>query len=101
MNKDFENYINEYINSNEYISLNDCEDGFIYKIKSRNLKFGLFIKERNGFLGIRTKFNTRFLFMEYHWDADTSFGTVKPKEKLHFVPGNFDENSTELFEIFD
>jgi hypothetical protein len=66
----------------EWIPLDQCEDGAVYKIQSRNLVVGVFSKAANGFIGIRTKFGSRFLFTEYHYDTGAPFGTVCPKEKL-------------------
>jgi len=69
-----------------YIKLPDCEHGAVYKIHSRNLSIGVFNKYSNGFIGIRSKFNDRYLFTEYHWDTGEPFGTVKPLEKLSKIP---------------
>lgn len=65
-----------------FIPLDQCEDGAVYRIHSRNLAVGVFVKERGGFIGIRTKWGQRFLFCEYHWDTGAPHGTVKPLEKL-------------------
>jgi hypothetical protein len=35
-----------------------------------------------GFIGLRTKFDSTFLFTEYHWDTGEPHGTVKPTEDL-------------------
>ena len=86
----------------KYIPLEECEDGKIYKILSRNLTYGMFDKDTKGFTGLRTKFNDIFLFEEYHWDADTSYGTVKPLEILDYAPVNKnDKNALKilLYEI--
>lgn len=65
-----------------YIPLDECEDAAVYKIHSRNLAVGVFVKARNGFIGIREKFGARYLFMEYHWDTGEPYGTVHPEKKL-------------------
>lgn len=49
--------------------------GRLYKIHSRNLSFGVWDGDK-GFIGIRTKFGSRFLFTELHWDVDQNYGTV-------------------------
>lgn len=69
-----------------YIKLEDCKDGNLYKINSRNLSLGIFIKEENGFVGIRQKFGQRYLFIEYHWDTGAPYGTVKPQNDLGGTP---------------
>jgi hypothetical protein len=50
--------------------------GRAYRIRCRNLSFGVW-DGVSGFIGIRTKFGSRYLFTELHWDADRSFGTVR------------------------
>lgn len=64
----------------------NCKDRFVYRISSRNLSFGVFQKEGNGFIGIRTKFGSRYLFTEYHWDNGPPHGTVTPLEELMALP---------------
>ena len=51
----------------------------LYRLHSRNLAFGVFNKEDNGFYGIREKFEKWFVFPEYHWE-NPSFATVQPQE---------------------
>jgi hypothetical protein len=69
--------------SNEYFAIADCKRGHVYRIRSRNLAFGVFAPEKeNGFIGIRTKFGSRYLFTEHHWDNGPPFGTVKPIEDM-------------------
>lgn len=82
--------------NHDYIKLENCEHGFIYKIRSRNLKFGVFNKNDNGFIGIREKFDFKYLFTEYHWDTGAPYGTVKPKERLMPVPEDI-----QIMERFD
>jgi len=84
----------------EYIKLEDCVDGMLYLIDSRNLSIGVFNKARNGFIGIRLKWEDRFLFTEYHWDTGEPFGTVKPIKLLENCPiENLDERKNpELFQ---
>lgn len=47
----------------------------IYKIKCRNLSYGMW-NGKDGFVGIRYKFGDRFLFTEFHWDTGEPYGTV-------------------------
>ena len=61
-----------------YIPLKECKHGYLYRIDSRNLTYGVYNKPKKGFAGIRTKFSERFVFTEYHWDTGEPFGTVKP-----------------------
>jgi hypothetical protein len=68
------------------IPLNECRNGWVYKLSSRNLGFGVFVQASNGFIGIREKFKHRYLFTEYHWDTGAPFGTVRPKKELEPAP---------------
>jgi hypothetical protein len=58
------------------IALEECIKGRIYETWCRNLGFGVY-DGNGGFIGIRTKFKSRFLFTELHWDADEHHGTVR------------------------
>lgn len=64
----------------DYIKLEDCVRGRVYQIHSRNLSFGVFNGD-GGFIGIRFKFNSRFLDTEWHWDHGR--GTAKPLKDLN------------------
>jgi hypothetical protein len=55
--------------------LEECVKGRLYQIACRNLRFGVYDGD-GGFIGIREKFGSKFLFTELHWDKCTSFGTV-------------------------
>jgi hypothetical protein len=90
------------------IPLDECVDGRLYRIHSRNLSFGVFQKKSGGFIGIREKFGNEYLFAEYHYDTGAPFGTVYPKKELESLPedielaetlGTVDENGKKV--IFD
>lgn len=70
----------------EYIALDDCEHRGFYRIQARNFDFGVFDQTAKGFIGIREKFGTTYLFTEYHWDTGAPFGTVRPIELLEPCP---------------
>lgn len=64
--------------------------GRIYLLQCRNLSFGVWDGDK-GFIGIRTKFGSRFLFTELHWDADQNFGTVAHAVDIGLdIPENID-----------
>jgi len=84
-----------------YIKLEDCKHGYVYRIVSRNLSFGVYDKSVQGFVGIRTKFGDRYLFTEYHWDTGEPFGTVCPKQEIEKCTLVVDENNKELFDYLD
>lgn len=57
------------------------ERGHLYRIKSRNLPYGVF-DGKSGFIGIREKFLELYLFTEYDYDDGPPFGTVRVLEDL-------------------
>jgi len=63
----------------DYIKIEDLIDRCIYKILSRNLRYGVWNEKNKGFIGIRNKFNHEYLFTEYHYDIGAPYGTVKPE----------------------
>lgn len=63
------------------IPKSNCKDRQLYRIHSRNLKFGVFRESTGGFLGLRTKFGSAYIFEEYHWENE-AFATVQPQEEL-------------------
>jgi hypothetical protein len=65
----------------ERLSLELCVIGRVYKLDCRNLSYGVY-DGKGGFIGIRTKFGSRFLDTELHWDADPHYGTVEAMEDL-------------------
>lgn len=71
----------------KYIPKEECKLGFVYRICSRNLAYGVYTgHEKGGFVGVREKFDSLFLFEEYHWDNGPPFGTVKPIEEVCELP---------------
>ncbi len=67
------------------IEIKDCKNGWLYKLRSRNLKFGVFTDDHL-FTGVREKFSSRFLDDELHWDCGAPYGTAKPLEELEECP---------------
>lgn len=85
------------------IPLKECKHGYLYLIDCRNLELGVFNKEDNGFIGIRTKFGSRYLFTEYHWDTGAPFGTTNPLEEIEECvhPINDGDDNKDLFNYLD
>lgn len=67
-----------------YIPLPECQERKLYRLFARNIRIGVFHPEQ-GFIGIRTKFGSRFLDSENHWDAP-EFATAKPLEVIGELP---------------
>lgn len=70
-----------------YIPVSECVDRHAYKIKGRNLDFGVFRTQVNGFIGIREKFGLSNLSEEYHHDTG---GTVYPLEDIDVLPDDIE-----------
>ena len=68
-----------------YIPIPECKARWVYRIDGRNIKFGVFDPKHSSFIGIRTKWDDRFLDDENHWDCPT-FATVMPLEALEEIP---------------
>ena len=51
-------------------------NGRIYKLRCRNLDYGVWCADKEAFIGIREKFWNYYLDLEYHWNASFTFGTV-------------------------
>ena len=79
-----------------HIPLEECEGRAIYRLQSRNLIVGVFNEKKNGFIGIRQKFDSRYLFTEYHFDNGPPLGTARPLERL----GKLDNEHIRLWESY-
>ncbi len=67
----------------------ECVPGMVYRLKSRNLELGVWTDGTHpGFIGIRTKFDNRYLDKEYHVENGPPFGTASPVEALISVPAD-------------
>jgi len=59
--------------------------GNLYRIRSRNLPYGVY-DGNGGFIGIREKFGSLYLFTEYDYDTGPPYGTVIVVEDLGSIP---------------
>jgi hypothetical protein len=72
--------------------MEDCKDGFLYFIDARNASIGIYSKANLGFIISRQKFQSNFLFIEYHWDIGDvqpemkRYGTASPIKEIGPVP---------------
>lgn len=74
-----------YLTAKGYIRIPDLDERGLYRIYSRNLDLGVW-DGKGGFIGIRTKFGSRFLFTEYHFDFSEHHGTVRPVQITDWLP---------------
>jgi hypothetical protein len=79
-------------NVDNYIPIDSCKNGYVYRIFARNGIVGIFNSQDNSFTLSRFKFNSNYLFDEYHWDTGEPFGTVKPIEEIDECPENMTES---------
>lgn len=83
-----------------YIPLIECIDRRFYNFSARNFYYGIFNESEKGFIGIREKWGSRYLFTEYHYDTGAPYGTVKPVRLMNVeIPSDMivNEDSEELF----
>ena len=71
----------------DYLKLDECLTGYVYRVYARNFKYGIFDGDHK-FLGIQYEWGKRYLGEELHWDYDQRHGTVKPFEAIIRVPNN-------------
>jgi hypothetical protein len=96
----------------KYIPISECKDGYLYIIKARNARIGIFEETTNSFIIRRIKGKDIYLSKELHWDMDENFGTAKPfeeieqaikydndKETLEYLRIKADDNERHITEI--
>lgn len=74
------------------IKEDDLKDGNVYAITARNANVGIWDVEKRGFLIPRNKFGEDYLFIEYEYDTDPTFGTAKAYFDLGEAPDLNDKN---------
>lgn len=67
------------------IPIEECKNRHLYIIKARNSFIGIYNEKEKSFFISRWKFNSNFLFEEYHWDTGAPFGTAMPLKDLGLV----------------
>ena len=71
---------------NNLVPKEECLPRGVYEIYSRNLVVGVYRPETGGFIGIREKYGSFYLFEEYHWENGPPYGTVKPFRLITMLP---------------
>ncbi|MCA9309203.1 hypothetical protein KC973_02405 [Candidatus Saccharibacteria bacterium] len=89
----------------EYLASDECENGKLYWGGGRSIgelaicrgkdEYG-----RMQFEGLRNKFGVDYLFIEYHYDDDPSFGTYTPSVKLETAP-DFETEEQAMYWILE
>lgn len=87
------------------VPVEDLVHGKVYRISARNFGIGVWNAERKAFIGVRTKWGSRYLFPEYEWDSGGSLGTAwarNPLEGVELPDGvGIDDRDEKLFEFLD
>jgi hypothetical protein len=76
------------IGEKPFLRMNELISGGLYEIDARNASLGIWIYDQLGFLIRRQKMGDIFLFVEYHYESGSPFGTVRPYvfiEKCPFI----------------
>ena len=93
-------FIKKMQTKTSYIRMKDLKDGYSYKIYARNAYVGVWKEADKGFIISRYKTTLEpSIFIEYHWDIDEFYGTVKPIELIEKCP--FDFNDKEILDYLD
>ena len=74
------------LETNNYLRIDECKNGYTYRIHARNANFGIYNENTNAFIIRRLKFGYIYTFEEIHWDRSDDFGTVKPFEEKEKSP---------------
>lgn len=72
--------------SEHWLTTDQLKEGYLYAIRARNARLGIWRKEKDGFEISRFKFGANFIFVEIHWDLSRNFGTAKPYQELEKAP---------------
>lgn len=64
------------------IPMDRCKDRRLYRLRSRNLRLGVYRAASGGFLGLRDKYGDSFVFEEFHRDRGAPYGTASVLEEL-------------------
>ncbi len=85
----------------KYLALSECRSRHVYRVKARCFELAVF-DGKDGFMGIRHKFGSRYLFTEYHWD-NPHHASCQPLEAIGSLPDTLvvDEDSDTLFAYLD
>ena len=75
-----------------YLRLPELKTAGTYLIAARNAYVGIFVlhEEKPCFLLRRTKFDSTFLDLEFHWDIGAPYGTAKPLAFIEDSAANLD-----------
>lgn len=66
----------------KFLAIDELVDRAVYRLQSRNLIVGIWRADKRDFLGVREKFDSRFLFGEYEWSVDPHVGTARARRRV-------------------
>lgn len=83
------------------IPMRDLLDGHVYEVRSRNLAVGVWRASTQGFIGVRQKWDSLYLFEEYDYETGPPHGTASAVAWLGPVPKGMllTEENDDLFEL--
>jgi len=89
-----------------YIGSSECNEGRLYWGGGRSIGQlavcrGVDKYKRMQFEGLRSKFGVDYLFTEYHYDDDPSFGTYTPLVELDALPEDLTAEEETMYWILE
>lgn len=82
------------------IPLSDCKDRGVYLVRARNISLSAFRAVDGCFIGIRHKFDSRYLFGENHVECN-DFPTAEPLDYIEQLPEGILLESTDNLPLFE
>lgn len=72
------------------LPISECVPGHVYRVRARSFQapYAVYTDASGvegfeaGFIGIRTKFGSTYLWCEHHWDQGPPWGTASPVEDM-------------------
>lgn len=87
------------------IPISECKHGYLYKLNSRNLDYGIYRADTESFVGIREKFDYRFLESDGHRDLNARGCTALPTELIDvqypLIAYDYKNNEQKLLEFLE
>lgn len=88
-----------YFDPDNYMKVDDLKHNYLYKLRCRNARVGVWNEDTGDFTISRHKFRENFTFPETHHDLSQWHGTAFPQEELELCP--FDVNNFNEKQMLD